>query len=102
MKKKLMLGIVAMASLMATTSFADVYKTLGVQRTATTANGTCQLMLETDENTGSYKWYSVPSGSDDQALAVALTAISLGSKVRVGLPVAGSSVLTQIGLDNQQ
>ena len=100
--KRFSIGITAISIvlLIATASFADVFKTLAVKRTSTLAGGATVLMLETDENTNAFKWYSVPAGSEDQALAVALTAISLGSKVRVQLPVAGSTVINGIGLDN--
>ena len=45
------------------------------------------------------QWFAAPTGSDDQALATALTAMSLGKNIRVGYDDT-SMALIQVGLDN--
>ncbi|MEA3469837.1 MAG: hypothetical protein U9R57_16670 [Thermodesulfobacteriota bacterium] len=102
MKKGLLIGCVSVVAvaMMSSSALAAVYETLTVKRATVKPNGLTTLMLETTSNSGSFTWYTVPQGSDDQSLAIALTAISLGNKVRVGKPSAGSTVILEIGLDN--
>jgi hypothetical protein len=102
MKKGLLIGCVSFVAVavISSSAFAAVYESLKVKRATTKPNGVCAVMLETTTNSGKYTWYTAPSGYDDQTLAVALTAISLGSKVRVGKDSATSTVLLEIGLDN--
>ena len=50
-------------------------------------------------------WFTVPSNMNDQALAVSLTAISLGKSVRIGIEKCPSTsdetgTVSSIGLDN--
>lgn len=101
MKKKLLVSCVALLTMVMVSSsaFADVYETLKVKRASASTAGTL-LMLETTTGSGSYAWYTAPTGQDDQALAIALTAVSLGSSLRVTKLTASSRVLLVIGLDN--
>ncbi len=102
MKKGLLIGCVSVVAvaMMSSSALAAVYETLTVKRATVKPNGFTTLMLETTTNSGKYTWYTVPAGSEDQSLAIALTAISLSSKVRVGKTSAASTVILEIGLDN--
>ena len=102
--KGLVVGLVAVATVgvLATYSCAAVYLTCSVNRTATTANGVTQLHLADTASTPAWVgnvWFTAPAGSDDQALATALTAMSLTKSVRIGLVDATSRAIIQIGLD---
>ena len=98
------LGTLSMAN---ATSWVSAW----VNRTSTT-NGTVQVMLRYDSGSGctwgannnDKIWFTLPSAMNDQALAVALTAISLSKTVRVGVetcPDANSQggTISSIGLD---
>ncbi len=85
-----------------------------VNRSSTT-NGTVQVMLRYDSGTGcswgssvgnaTNVWFALPTAMNDQALAVALTAISLGKTVRVGIETCPDTTtslggtISSIGLD---
>lgn len=100
---KIVLAVSLVALFTATASMAaTVYTTASVKRTATTANGTSSIMMADTAATPGWAgnvWFAAPSGSDDQALATALTAMSLGKNVRIGYD-DGTLALVQIGLDN--
>ena len=106
MKKGLLMGCVMVAAmaLLSSVASADIYMTTKVVRATAKPSGVTALMLVKPAGTSCCStpncWYTVPSGSEDQALAVALSAISLGSNVRVGLADANACVITEIGLDN--
>jgi len=102
MKRGFLIGCVSVVAVavMSSSAFAVVYESLQVKRATTLPSGVCKVMMETTTGTGLYTWYTAPVGSDDQTLAVALTAISLSSKVRVGKAVATSTAILEIGLDN--
>ena len=102
----LVLGTISLAS---ATSWISAW----VNRTSST-NGTVQVMLRYDSGSGcewgssqgtsTNIWFTLPTAMNDQALAVALTAISLGKTVRVGVetcPTASSmtGTISSIGLD---
>ena len=105
--KGLLVGVitVAIVAIMSTSSFAAIYLTCKVNRTATTANGVASIMLADTATNPAWVgnvWFVAPVGSDDPALATALTAISLGQNVRIGLTNAASRTLLQIGVDAAQ
>jgi len=106
MKKILFLGCVSLAAvaLMSSSAFADEFYTTKVNKATAKANGVTAIQLvKPAGNTCCATvncWYSAPTGSDDQTLAVALTSISLGSNVRVGVVDAASCVITEMGLEN--
>ncbi len=97
---KVVMVVMFMALFVASSAMAAVvYTTATVNRTATTANGSTQLKLtDTGSNWAGGQWFTCPTGSDDQALATALTAMSLGKNVRIGFDDTAPTVLTQIGL----
>ena len=106
MKKGLLKGciLVAVIALFSTVASADVFVTTKVKRATAKPNGESAIMLVKPAGKSCCAtancWYTAPSGSSDQALAVALTAISLGTDVRVGLASETSCVITEIGIDN--
>lgn len=106
MKKILLLGCVSLAAvaLMSSAAMADVYYTAKVNKATAKPNGVTAIQLVKPAGTTCCTttncWYSAPTGADDQTLAVALTAISLGSNVRVGLVSDSSCVITEMGIEN--
>ncbi len=91
--------------MMVGTSFATSYSTATVTRAAAGNDGVVTLMMTwVSEGTCTgftNKWFSiVSSGMDDQTLAVALTAISLGKNVRVGIENCTTGTFSAIALDN--
>ncbi len=106
MKKVLLVGLFSLAcfALAAVSASADVYYTTKVVRATAKPSGVTALKLVKPSGTtccsNANCWYTAPTGADDQTLAVALTAISLGSNVRVGLASDSSCTITEIGLDN--
>ena len=97
------------ASLASATSFVSAT----VNRTRT-VNGLVSVMLRYVSGSGcswgagarpDNVWFTVPSAMNDQALAVSLTAISLGKTVRVGIEQCPTTsdetgTVSSIGLDN--
>jgi len=106
MKKGLLIGCISVvaAALMSTAALADEFYTVTVAKATAKPNGVTAIQLVKPAGTTcctSVKcWYTAPTGADDQTLAVALTAISLGSQVRVGLVDNASCVITEMGLEN--
>ena len=114
-KKVLVVAILSVSLILGTLSLANATSWISaVVNRASTTNGIVQVMLRYDSGTGcewgssqgtaTNIWFTLPSAMNDQALAVALTAISLGKTVRVGIetcPTAASQrgTISSIGLD---
>ncbi len=88
---------------------AATYHTCTVNKASTTSGVTNIALSGLPNQTTNAQWCTVAAASNDTALAVALTSMSLGMPVRVGLAsdyvpntktTAGTCNLTQIGLEN--
>lgn len=79
---------------------ATDYVTCQVKR-ASSANGVTTLLLKYIEGSttkwSGYKWFSVISSINEEALAVGLSAIALDYYIRVGR-TSGRYILTTVGL----
>jgi len=110
---KIVVAALFIVGLMVSSSFAAPM-TAKVIRTSSGDAGVVSLRLEyvsgdTACDWSPDRWFDIDasvSGMDDQALAVALTAISLGINVRVGVNlcpdnvVSGNPTFNWIGLEN--
>ncbi len=110
MKKGILTACAALIAtgMMMSTSFAAHNATVKVMKATAKPSGVAQVQLvKPTGNTCCAEtncWYIAPAGSDDQTLAVALTAMSLGSDVRIGIDSTSttsstSCVLVAIGLE---
>jgi len=105
--RKATLALIAMAVTLATAGIgmADSFYTAPVKRAAV-KEGTVKLMLTQQSGMNcapgaTNAWYKTPSGQEDQALAVALTAIAGGYQLRIGVSDSDNCQLTQVGLENK-
>jgi len=114
--KAMVVSMLSVGLVFGTLSLANAtsWITASVNRTSTT-NGTVQVMLRYDSGDGctwggsvgnaTNVWFALPTAMNDQALAVALTAISLGKTVRVGVETCPDTTtslggtISSIGLD---
>ncbi len=119
--KKIFAGIVVAAFMMSLAGFASATEFVSATvNKARTVDGAVELQLKwvsgsaacqwpaAPETTAANIWFTVSSAMGDQSLAVGLTAISLGNKVRVGIetcPGSGANdpnkggTLSQVGLE---
>lgn len=99
---KIVAAVFVLTFLMVSTSYAFAISAW-VNRVRTT-DGTVDVMLRYQSGTGctwtGNVWFDGTANMDDQALAVALTAISLGKTVRIQTNTCVSpAVFVSIGLD---
>jgi uncharacterized membrane protein len=109
-KKVAIIGLaLAMVCAAAVVASAATYHTCTVKKASTTGGVTNLALSGLPNQTTKAQWCTVAAASNDTALAVALTSISLGMPVRIGLAAdyrpnsttfAGVCNLTQIGLEN--
>jgi hypothetical protein len=109
---KVVTAAIFLSCVMVSSSFATSFVSAWVNRAKTT-DGTVTVMLRYDSGSGctwgtggtnTNIWFDGTANMDDQALAVALTAISLGKTVRVGVEQCPTSTtqagtFSSIGLD---
>ncbi len=102
---KVVLAAIFLTCVMVSTSFAISYSTATVTRAAAGDGGVVTLRLTwVAEGTCTgftNRWFSsVATGIDDQTLAVALTAISLGKNLRIGIEGCSPGTFSAVALDN--
>ncbi len=110
---KVVLAAIFLTCVMVGTSFATSYVTATVNRASTTDGDVALMLTYVSGGSGTPACTSFPAGSwflpatanmDDQTLAVALTAVSLGKNIRIGVETCATSsvqgAFSQVGIDN--
>lgn len=103
-----------LTGMMVSTSFATDFVSASVNKTRSTGgdvevqlnytpgttSGTCEWGSDVVSGTNTNYWFAGPTGMDDQILAIALTALSLGKDVRVGVETcpSGTGTSTVLGV----